>query len=134
VGLFRKRKKVGWRTGGSFEYAVDPRVPAYESWGPKGISGTINMPPFEGDPVIASKFDLKWRRAATAYMLWFVHEDIRIASEPDFYIGSHTIHTFHLDGTGGLIDYITGPLSIEWSVDAEAFDAAEVHLNELAEN
>jgi hypothetical protein len=130
MGVFKRRRAREWRTAGRERYAIDPRVPLYETWGPRGISGTINTLPLRGEPVLARKLDLPWEYAATAYTLWFLHEEIRLVSTPDFYIESDSVDTFHTDGTGGLIDYITGPLSIDWSTSAEAFDDAETRRHQ----
>jgi hypothetical protein len=94
-----------------------------------GISGIMRTSPFEGDVVIAVKLDLPRNRAQTAYMLLFRSEEIRLDPGSDFLIESYTFDTFHLDGTGGLIDYITGPLQIEWSTDDTAFEVAEAKLS-----
>lgn len=125
MGVFKRRRASAWRTAGPERYAIDPSVPLYEAWGPRGISGRINAPELRGEPVLARKLGLPWERAATAYTLWFLHDEITLERDPEFSIESDSVDTFHTDGTGGLIDYITGPLSIDWSTSAEAFDEAE---------
>jgi hypothetical protein len=72
--------------------------------------------------VLARKLALP--KAETVYVLWFLHEELTLDDAPDFYIEGDTLDDFHLDGTGGLIDYITAPLAIEWTTDPKAFDEA----------
>ena len=67
---------------------------------------------------------MKRKTAETAYVLWLPDQ---VLEGPDggFMIESDSIDAFHTDGTGGLVDYITTGLGIEWSVDPQDFVVAE---------
>ena len=106
-------------------YPIDPRVPPYELWPAQGISGVIGTGSHAGEPVLARKFRIPFREVKSAYMLWLPEEEIGDSSMGDFYLPSDALDSFRVDGSGGLIDYLTTGLDVTWSIDPGDFAVAE---------
>lgn len=105
-----------WREADASNYPVDDRVPPFAGWPHDGIVGRIGRGPDEGEWVLVDPVWDSSTGGVEAYEL----ELPRDLYDTD---GHHVMDDGCVDvprpvGVGGLIDYLTTALDVEWSTDA----------------
>jgi hypothetical protein len=101
-------------------YPFDSRIPPYESWPERGISGVIGVGPDAGKPVLVDRI------AKTKDLFFIVLPSLRLE------LGGHWMESGAVDGPrrdgkGGLLDYLTTKWDVKWSLDPQDYDNASLY-------
>jgi hypothetical protein len=105
-------------------YPKDERIPPFDLWPYEGISGVIGSGPNAGQPVLARFLHSPFAGQEHWYVLWLPVQELAW-SVRDFSLESDTVDGPRFNG-GGLIDYLTTGLDVDWTTDPDAFREAEV--------
>lgn len=97
-------------------YPIDVRVPPFAEWPRIGIVGQIGRGPDQGEWVFVTPLQDPTSGALTEYVLE-LPRDLYDANS-DLIMDDPCVDGPRPDGEGGLIDYLTTALDVEWSTDA----------------
>jgi hypothetical protein len=102
-------------------YPLDARVPAFAMWPRDGIVGQIGRGPDTGGWVIVDPIWDPTTGILTTYVLELPRD--LFDDDGEHLLDDPCVDAPRADGEGGLIDYLTTALDVEWSLDPAVIEA-----------